>query len=90
MSDETDDSTPPLPTPTSLVAGLPERAEHLLGKFNWGQGFLSLNQELLSQYAQCSDSADVTRVQEETLTRSHPLPSFPRVRAVYLTLMQKS
>ena len=36
----------------------------LLSKFVWGEGFLTLNIELLEAYATCSDSASVVACQQ--------------------------
>ncbi|KAL1515879.1 hypothetical protein AB1Y20_002494 [Prymnesium parvum] len=56
---------------TLVICGLPERAEQLLGKFNWGEQFLVLNEELLASYARCADAAEVVRAQDATLARWH-------------------
>jgi pre-rRNA-processing protein TSR3 len=49
------------------ILGHREQAEEILGKFRWGHTFLELNEEPLSRYADCADSAEVVAVQEEYL-----------------------
>lgn len=46
------------------IVGFPEETKLLLSKFKWGEGFLTLNSELLGAYAQCSDSASVVAAQQ--------------------------
>jgi len=46
------------------IVGFPEETKLLLSKFKWGTGFLTLNAELLSAYAQCTDSASVVAAQQ--------------------------
>jgi pre-rRNA-processing protein TSR3 len=36
---------------TLLICGLDDEANLLLGKFNWGDSFLSLNEGILQRYA---------------------------------------
>uniref|UniRef100_A0A2P2I712 18S rRNA aminocarboxypropyltransferase n=2 Tax=Hirondellea gigas TaxID=1518452 RepID=A0A2P2I712_9CRUS len=53
------------------ICGEKETAEHYLGKFSWGHSFISLNKELLEEYAACSDSAGVIAAQKQYLERAH-------------------
>lgn len=48
-------------------AGFNDLAEYYLNKFKWGRGFLSLNDELLSRYAGCSNGAEIIQVQNDYL-----------------------
>lgn len=47
------------------IAGFQEDARYVLGKFVWGHGFFSLNQELLDAYANCENGKQVVDVQNE-------------------------
>ncbi|KAI8143297.1 hypothetical protein BJV82DRAFT_612216 [Fennellomyces sp. T-0311] len=49
------------------ITGFPEHGDALMGKFKWGHAFAKVNGPLLEKYAQCTDSADVVRVQNEYL-----------------------
>lgn len=49
------------------ITGFKEIAEYYLNKFKWGNGFLTLNSHLLSDYSNCSNSTEVVRVQNEYL-----------------------
>lgn len=51
------------------ILGDREHAEEILAKFTWGETFLELNDEPLSRYAACEDSAAVVDVQSEYLQR---------------------
>ena len=44
-----------------------ERAEDLLEPFRWGETCLTLNEEPLRRYSECTDSSEVVAVQEEYL-----------------------
>lgn len=62
-----------LTTAEALAAGLvilgeAETARSLLEHFRWGETFLTLNEEPLERYANCSDSSEVVAVQSEYLT----------------------
>lgn len=48
-----------------VILGEPAQARRLLAKFNWGETFLTLNEELLDRYASCEDSSEVIEVQSE-------------------------
>ncbi len=50
-----------------VIVGLPGTAERILGKFSWGDSFLSLNAELLAAYAACANGQAVVSVQNEML-----------------------
>ncbi|KAH9504067.1 ribosome biogenesis protein tsr3 [Bulinus truncatus] len=54
---------------TLYITGLDKVAEKLLSKFKWGQGFYTLNMELLQRYAECSTSAEVVAEQENVLSK---------------------
>jgi len=47
--------------------GFSDQAKELLGKFKWGPHFITLNKELLDDYAQAEDSTDVVEVQKQYL-----------------------
>ena len=49
------------------ITGHKEIAKKYLNKFSWGHSFISLNEVLLDQYANCKDGDEVIRVQEEFL-----------------------
>jgi pre-rRNA-processing protein TSR3 len=53
--------------PLLVCSGFKDIAEYYLGKFKWGNGFLTLNSHLLDSYAACSNSTEVVRVQNEYL-----------------------
>lgn len=50
-----------------VILGLRGDGEMILGKFNWGHAFLSLNGELLDKYSQCVSADSVLKVQNEYL-----------------------
>ena len=52
-----------------VIAGLPGRAEQLLGRFGWGLHFLTLNRELLDAYRRCADGTEVVAAQQRLLAR---------------------
>lgn len=52
------------------ILGHTEQAESVLEPFNWGETFLTLNEEPLRRYAGCEDSTEVVAVQEEYLEPS--------------------
>jgi pre-rRNA-processing protein TSR3 len=52
------------------IAGFSEQAKELLSKFKWGPQFIALNAELLEDYAQAKNSADVVKVQNEYINQS--------------------
>jgi pre-rRNA-processing protein TSR3 len=54
------------------IAGFSEQAEELLSKFKWGLQFITLNEELLSCYAQAKNSADVVKLQTDYINQSTP------------------
>ena len=47
-----------------LFKGLADLGRILLKQFKWGEGFYSLNEELLEIYANCKDAAEVVRAQD--------------------------
>ncbi len=48
-----------------VILGEQDQAEQILGKFNWGQNFLKLNEEPLEEYANAKDSAEMLKIQSE-------------------------
>lgn len=52
------------------ILGYLEQAKRLLEPFNWGETFLTLNEEPLRRYADCADSQEVVAVQEDYLEPS--------------------
>eukprot|EP01103_Thecamoeba_quadrilineata_P008612 TRINITY_DN1834_c0_g1_i1.p1 TRINITY_DN1834_c0_g1~~TRINITY_DN1834_c0_g1_i1.p1 ORF type:complete len:268 (+),score=64.29 TRINITY_DN1834_c0_g1_i1:32-835(+) len=50
---------------TLIITGYRPEAEKLLAKFRWGHSFLSMNHQLLEDYAACKTSAEVVKVQNE-------------------------
>jgi pre-rRNA-processing protein TSR3 len=53
------------------IAGFSEQAKELLSKFKWGPQFIALNVELLEDYAQAKNSADVVKVQNEYINQNY-------------------
>ena len=49
------------------IAGFEQDARLVMAKFKWGDSFFQLNGEYLDRYAECDDSADVIRVQNEIM-----------------------
>ena len=49
------------------IIGYKDIAKHYLGKFSWGHSFISLNEDLLDQYAKCKDGEEVIKVQDAFL-----------------------
>lgn len=47
--------------------GYKDIAKYYLDKFKWGSTFLTLNEELLNNYAMCKNSTEVVSVQNEYL-----------------------
>jgi len=54
------------------IADFREQATKLLSKFKWGPQFITLNKQLLEDYAQAKDSAEVIKVQNEYISQSAP------------------
>eukprot|EP01114_Cavostelium_apophysatum_P019495 TRINITY_DN6302_c0_g1_i1.p1 TRINITY_DN6302_c0_g1~~TRINITY_DN6302_c0_g1_i1.p1 ORF type:complete len:296 (+),score=51.72 TRINITY_DN6302_c0_g1_i1:133-1020(+) len=50
---------------TLYITGYKEEASQILGKFKWGETFISVNKELLEKYSACKTSAEVVVVQSE-------------------------
>jgi len=50
---------------TLFITGFEKEAHHLLDKFKWGKSFYNVNKTLLQQYAACSTSAEVVKVQND-------------------------
>merc|ERR1712093_17229 len=46
------------------IVGFKDAARDVMSKFGWGESFISLNQSLLDEYADCADSEEVIEVQE--------------------------
>ena len=53
----------------SIILGFVDLAEAYLHQFKWGHSFLSLNEELLTSYSECSTSKDVLEVQDNYLKK---------------------
>lgn len=51
-----------------IILGERSHAERLLRPFRWGDTFLTLNDEPLTRYANCTDSTEIVAVQEEYLS----------------------
>ncbi|XP_035204951.1 18S rRNA aminocarboxypropyltransferase-like, partial [Stegodyphus dumicola] len=49
--------------------GFADLAESYLHQFKWGHTFLTLNQELLSSYANCTTSKDILIIQDDYLKK---------------------
>lgn len=47
------------------IAGFGEEARNVMAKFVWGDGFFTLNKELLDAYADCKNGKEVVSVQNE-------------------------
>ena len=45
-----------------IITGFRELAEQLLSKFSWGHSFISLNMEILEEYAKCKSEDDIKKV----------------------------
>lgn len=59
------------------ICGEEETANLLLGKFNWGHAFSSLNKELLKAYSKCQNSAEIISVQNDWLSQARQVPKAP-------------
>ncbi|XP_045824995.1 18S rRNA aminocarboxypropyltransferase [Trifolium pratense] len=60
-----------------MICGEEETANLLLGKFNWGHAFTSLNKELLKAYSKCQNSAEIITVQNDWLSQARQIPKTP-------------
>ncbi|GAU19746.1 hypothetical protein TSUD_78720 [Trifolium subterraneum] len=60
-----------------IICGEEETANLLLGKFNWGHAFTSLNKELLKAYSKCQNSAEIITVQNDWLSQARQIPKTP-------------
>ncbi|MFW9788972.1 MAG: DUF367 family protein [Candidatus Thorarchaeota archaeon] len=49
------------------IIGMPEEAEDVMSVFKWGGSFITLNQEWLDSYAECTTSGEVIQVQQEIM-----------------------
>ncbi|GAA36078.2 pre-rRNA-processing protein TSR3 [Clonorchis sinensis] len=61
----------------ALAAGLyilnrPAQAIQLLDKFSWGHSFITLNQQLLDAYSQCSTSKELLEAQAQFMDKPKP------------------
>ncbi|KAH0945200.1 hypothetical protein HN011_010253 [Eciton burchellii] len=70
---------------TLFITGYQDEAKFYLGKFSWGHSFLELNNELLENYALCTNSEQIIAVQEKFLEKARQerldrraLPDFPQ------------
>ncbi|MDR2865865.1 MAG: DUF367 family protein [Methanomassiliicoccaceae archaeon] len=52
-------------TAALIILGEREQADRIIERFNWGPEFLRINGEMLSEYSNAKDSADVVRIQKE-------------------------
>ncbi|MFW9918408.1 MAG: DUF367 family protein [Candidatus Thorarchaeota archaeon] len=50
------------------ITGFQLAAEDVMSAFKWGPSFLTLNKEWLDDYAQCSNSTEVVKVQTEIMS----------------------
>ena len=50
-----------------MILGEREQAEEFRKRFNWGEEFVRINGEMLDEYANAKDSAEVVRIQNEYL-----------------------
>lgn len=53
----------------SHILGLRELGDILLEKFRWGPSFFDINEDILNLYAECKDSEDVVKTQNEYLEK---------------------
>ncbi|CAK8578839.1 unnamed protein product [Lathyrus sativus] len=60
-----------------IICGEEETANLVLGKFNWGHSFTSLNKELLRAYSKCQNSAEIISVQNDWLSQARQVPRAP-------------
>ena len=47
------------------IAGFKEAAQDTMSVFKWGPSFITLNQELLDAYSDCTSSTEVVEIQKE-------------------------
>jgi pre-rRNA-processing protein TSR3 len=45
-----------------IITGFRDFAERILSKFSWGHSFISLNMEILEEYAKCKSEDDIKKV----------------------------
>jgi pre-rRNA-processing protein TSR3 len=45
-----------------IITGFRELAEQIISKFSWGHSFISLNMEILEEYAKCKSEEDIRKV----------------------------
>jgi len=50
-----------------IILGEKEQADEFVKRFNWGDEFIRLNGNMLSDYSDAKDSSDVVRIQNEYL-----------------------
>jgi len=74
---------------TMFLTGLKELGTLLLGKFKWGPGFFSLNQEVLDQYAKCSNGEEVIKAQQQYLDMVQQESIEARLQGMYFTVKIK-
>jgi pre-rRNA-processing protein TSR3 len=48
-----------------MILGETEQADAIVQKFGWGEEFLRMNGNMLADYSNAADSADVVRIQNE-------------------------
>lgn len=49
------------------IAGYTDEAEDIMSVFKWGPSFITLNQNLLDAYAECTSSTEIVQVQSEIM-----------------------
>ena len=49
------------------IAGYKNEAEDIMSVFKWGPSFITLNQDILDAYAECTSSTEIVQVQSEIM-----------------------
>ncbi|MBA3044327.1 DUF367 domain-containing protein, partial [archaeon] len=49
------------------ILGFKSDAEKILGIYNWGEGFLKLNREILDEYEKVENSEEIMGIEKEFL-----------------------
>uniref|UniRef100_X1YW82 18S rRNA aminocarboxypropyltransferase n=1 Tax=Capitella teleta TaxID=283909 RepID=X1YW82_CAPTE len=69
---------------TFYMIGTPQVARSLLSKFKWGEGFISLNQELLDIYASCKTGQEVIEAQQSHLDKVEKEGAEQRLKGYFI------